>query len=185
MIKTTPENTLIPEQTSKWIKTVVIDCNFCPFAGKAFSEKTIGYTVVQAADTKKILIALAQEFAHLDEDITTETAFIIFPAVFRDFNRYLDMVDKAEQLLEKENYEGVYQLASFHPDYCFVGAADDDPANYTNRSPYPMLQILREDSITKALANFPNPEKIPDSNIAFAKKKGLAYMQMLLASCKA
>ena len=163
----------------------MIGCNFCPFAGKAFAEKTIKYTVIQAPDTKKVFVALAQDLYRLDEDNNTETAFLILPGAFRNFAVYLDLLDKAEKLLEKENYEGVYQIAGFHPQYCFAGSSEDDPANYTNRSPYPMLQLLREESITKVLGSFPNPENIPNANIAFAKEKGLAYMKMLLDSCKA
>ena len=97
--------------------------------------------------------------------------------------QYLDLVDKGERLLVKENYEGIYQLASFHPLYLFAGSNENDAANYTNRSPYPMLHILREDSITKALENFDDPDSIPEKNIDFAKTKGLEYMKMLAASC--
>ncbi|MEI2747252.1 MAG: DUF1415 family protein [Ferruginibacter sp.] len=86
-------------------------------------------------------------------------------------------------MLEKEGYEGIFQLASFHPDYRFAGSKADDAANYTNRSPYPILHLLKEESIEKALEKFPDPEKIPDKNIAFAREKGLEYMKNLLKSC--
>jgi hypothetical protein len=92
-------------------------------------------------------------------------------------------VKKSEKLLIKENYDGVYQIASFHPDYCFAGEDENDPANYTNRSIYPMLHILREESLTKALSLYPNPELIPQKNIDFARQKGLQYMQILRATC--
>jgi hypothetical protein len=85
--------------------------------------------------------------------------------------------------MEQEGYEGTYQLASFHPDYCFEGEDKNDAANYTNRSVYPMLHLLREDSITKALALYKNPELIPEHNIQLAREKGLLYMQMLRAAC--
>lgn len=132
---------------------------------------------------KKSLILLAEEFEYINADLHIETTFLIFPGAYGNFMSYLDLVDKAEALLEKENYESVYQLASFHPGYCFAGSDENDAANYTNRSPYPMLQILREDSVTKALAFFPAAENIPVTNIDFARKKGLQYMQLLRVCC--
>ena len=136
--------------------------------------------VLPSADNGTALEALMKELHYLDKDEDIETSFIILPNNFADFTTYLNLVDMAEQLITKKNYEGVYQLASFHPQYCFAGEDKNDAANYTNRSPYPMLHILREDSITKALENFPDPESIPEKNIAFARSKGLAYMQELL-----
>jgi hypothetical protein len=93
------------------------------------------------------------------------------------------LVNLAEKLLFDKGYEGVYQVASFHPLYQFEGAQLDDAANYTNRSAYPMLHLLREISIDKALENFKSPENIPDSNINFAREKGLVYMKLLRDSC--
>ncbi len=174
----------IIEQTQKWIKNVVIDCNFCPFAARVYSNKTIHYRISQATDINESLQVLKEELELLDKNEVTETAFLIFPAGFSDFKTYLALVKKAERLLAQEEYEGIYQIASFHPDYCFQGSGTDDPANYTNRSVYPMLHLLREESVTKALKFFTHPETIPDNNIAFANKKGLQYMQMLLATCK-
>jgi uncharacterized protein len=170
----------IIQQTINWIQSVVIGCNFCPFAAKALLKKTVRYVVLPSANTKGVLEKLMQEIYHLDEDEDIETTFIILPENFGDFNAYLDVVQVAEELMEEEDYDGIYQLASFHPQYCFAGEAINDAANYTNRSPYPMLHILREDSITNALENFPDPESIPEKNIAFARGKGLAYMQDLL-----
>ena len=108
-----------------------------------------------------------------------ETTFIIFPDNFSDFETYLDLVELSEALAADQGYEGIYQIASFHPEYCFEGAEADDPANYTNRSIYPMLHLLREDSLSDALDNFPDAESIPERNIAFAQRKGLAFMQSL------
>jgi uncharacterized protein len=93
------------------------------------------------------------------------------------------LVELAEDLNAEEDYEGIYQIASFHPEYCFAGAETEDAANYTNRSVYPMLHILREDSITKALEFFQDAAGIPDRNIAFAHEKGVKYMAALRAAC--
>ncbi|MBA3681539.1 MAG: DUF1415 domain-containing protein [Bacteroidetes bacterium] len=171
------------EKTQKWIKDVVIDLNFCPFAAKALLKKSIHYSVLTNTDLKTSLEALIKEMQHLDVKEDIETTFIIFPNNFSDFEEYLDLVDVAQQLLEEEEYEGIYQLASFHPDYCFDGADKDDPANYTNRSVYPMLHLLREESITKALSLYKHPELIPENNIKLAREKGLKYMQMLRVAC--
>lgn len=169
--------------TIKWIKKIVIGCNFCPFAAKALAKKSVRYIVIETTDFKTALTALAIEFEFLNNNENIETTFIIFSEGFADFLQYLDLVDKGERLLSKEDYEGVYQLASFHPQYLFAGSNENDPANYTNRSPYPMLHLLREDSISKALENFDDPDSIPEKNIDFAKTKGLEYMKMLAASC--
>ena len=86
-------------------------------------------------------------------------------------------------MLIEQGYEGVYQLASFHPDYCFDGAKRNDAANYTNRSPYPMLHLLRETSLEQAIRSYPHPENIPQRNIELTQELGLAKMQVLLAAC--
>ncbi|MES2760615.1 MAG: DUF1415 domain-containing protein [Bacteroidota bacterium] len=175
-------NEKVIEQTTNWIKSVVIDCNFCPFAAKAMFNKSIRYVVKSDISLEKSVEILKSELEHLENDEKTETSFIIFSTNFTDFQSYLSLVKKAERLISKEGYDGIYQLASFHPDYCFSGSDMDDPANYTNRSIYPMLHILREESITKALRLFPNPEQIPQHNIDFARQKGLQYMQLLRAT---
>ncbi len=176
-------NEKVIEQTNNWIKSVVIDCNFCPFAAKAMFNKSIRYVVKTDISVDESLEALKAELEELENKIDIETSFIIFTNNFTDFDEYLDLVNKAEKLLTKENYDGIYQIASFHPDYCFNDSDEDDAANYTNRSIYPMLHILREESLTKALSLFPNPEEIPHKNIDFARQKGLKYMQLLRAAC--
>jgi hypothetical protein len=174
--------------TNKWIQTVEIDLNFCPFAAKALLKKSIHYTVLQnpAPETigiQQSLEALFNTFSHLDREEEVETAFMIFPDSFADFDEYLDLLEKASALLDMQGYEGTYQLASFHPDYCFEGSEPDDPANYTNRSPYPMLHILREQSVERALLAYKDAHLIPERNVDLARKKGLLYMQVLRSAC--
>jgi uncharacterized protein len=171
------------EQTKKWINEVVIGCNFCPFAAKVVKQQTVYYQVESSADITKCLAAVLQQVKQLDNDKTIETSFLILPYSFSDFDEYLDLVAKAEKLLKKNGYEGIYQLASFHPQYLFAGSSENDAANYTNRSLYPMLHLLREESIDKALEYYKNPEEIPERNINFAKEKGLTYMRMLRDAC--
>jgi uncharacterized protein len=176
------ENTVIT-QTANWVKSVVIGCNFCPFAAKALLKNSIRYVVQSHAPTEKCLAVLVEEMQHLDTNPEVETTLLIFPNDFVDFEDYLDLVALAEELVEAEGYEGVYQVASFHPEYCFEGAATDDAANYTNRSIYPMLHLLREDSLSAAIDHFPDVEGIPDRNIQFARRKGLQQMMALRAAC--
>ena len=173
-------STKIIGQTKKWIADVVIGCNFCPFAAKEVKRNTILYEVNFAEQQKEILQNLFSLFIKMDDDKNVETAILILPNGFKVFTNYLDLVEDAENFLAKENYEGVYQLASFHPQYLFAGSNDNDPANYTNRSPYPMLHILREESLSKAIDNHPNVDDIPQNNIDFANAKGLNFMKGLL-----
>jgi uncharacterized protein len=170
-------------QTKKWIVDVVVGCNFCPFAAREVKRGSIQYEVLNDATSKNILETTAQMFEKLDADNTIETSLLILPNDFEIFTSYLDMVEKAEKLLEKEGYEGIYQIASFHPQYLFAGSNNEDPSNFTNRSPYPMLHFLREDSVSKAVDSHPNIDDVPAQNIAFAQEKGLDYMQKLFAVC--
>ncbi len=167
------------DRTKKWIMDVVIGCNFCPFAANVVKQKTIFYKVEENKEVETCLASFVLEMARLDNDPSIETSFLIFPNAFQQFDDYLDLVSLAEKLLKRKSYEGVYQVASFHPLYLFANSDENDPANYTNRSIYPMLQLLREESIDKALANYKDPESIPARNINFAKEKGLVYMKML------
>ena len=173
----------IIEQTANWIKSVVIGCNFCPFAAKAMMRKSIRYVVLPDTTVENTLATLLQEMQHLDGAEDIETTFIIFPNSFTDFARYLSLVEMADNLVDEAEYEGIYQVASFHPDYCFADVEPDDPANFTNKSIYPMLHVLREDSVSDAVDNFPDAEGIPGRNVAYAREKGLEYMQKLRAIC--
>lgn len=179
-MKTTEQ---IIEQTKKWIIDVVIGCNFCPFAAKEIKQNTVHYQVETSTDRAECLQAFLQECTRLNEENNIATTLLIFPNAFQQFDDYLDLVALAEELLEENDYEGVYQVASFHPQYIFDNAPVNDAANYTNRSVYPMLHLLREEQIERALEHYPNPEKIPDNNINFAREKGVQYMKMLRDAC--
>ena len=169
-------------QTKKWVTDIVAGCNFCPFVSRELKQNSIRYAVEPAIDMAVCLQAFLNECRKLDKE-KIETTLLIFSKGFPLFNDYLDLLALAEKLLKQEGYEGVYQVAGFHPLYMFAGTPAGDPANYTNRSIYPMLHLLREDSVEKALQHYPNPEQIPQRNIAFAREKGLAYMKMLRDAC--
>jgi len=176
---------VIISQTTAWIKSVVIGCNFCPFAAKVVLKNSIRFVVIPEATIESILETLVYELQKLDNSEEVETTLIIFPNRFDEFEDYLDLVDLAEEFLAAQGYEGVYQIASFHPKYRFAESYEEDPANYTNRSVYPMLHILREAIITEAIENYPDAGGIPQRNIEFANRKGLPYMQMLWKACLA
>ncbi|WP_295391735.1 DUF1415 domain-containing protein [uncultured Thiodictyon sp.] len=170
-------------QTRKWVVDVVVGCNFCPFAATPVKRDTIHYQVDRATDLEGCLTALLAEWHRLDAHPEIENTLLIFPDAYPEFTDYLDLVAMAEDLLAAEDYEGTYQVAGFHPDYCFGDAPPDDPANYTNRSIYPMLHLIREEGLEEVLAHYKDPDGIPDRNIAFAREKGLAYLKMLRAAC--
>lgn len=169
-------------QTKKWIVDVVVGCNFCPFAQREVKRDSIFFDVILGNKTSA-LNGLSATFLKMDAAPSIETTFLILPQNFNRFTDFLGLMRAANGVVKKKGYEGVYQLASFHPAYVFAGSSLNDAANYTNRSPYPMLQLLREESVSRAIDSYPDTEMIPDKNIAFARGKGLAYMQGLLAAC--
>ena len=178
-----PTSQKIIEQTKKWIADVVVACHFCPFAAQVMKEEKIHYEVATDIAMESCLGAMLREFKRLDDDNTIETTFLIFPAAFAQFDDFLGLVALAEQRLKQKRYSGIYQLASFHPLYRFADSTENDAANYTNRSVYPMLHFLREASIDKALEHYKNPGNIPIANIALARGKGLDAMTKLRESC--
>ena len=170
-------------QTKKWLQSVVVAHNYCPFAKREIDKGSVRYQVQHESGFNNLLETIIKECIWLDQYAETETTLIVLASGFENFNSFLDLITIAEDLLVKQGYEGVYQLASFHPDYCFQGAEENDPANYTNRSPFPMLHLIREASIQIALENYPSPEDIPERNIEYARKQGLEKMKSLLAQC--
>ncbi|MDD5462273.1 MAG: DUF1415 domain-containing protein [Methylococcales bacterium] len=169
--------------TRTWLKTLIIAYSICPFAKRELDRGSIHFSVNHDTEIENCLANLMLECDRLDSDSNIETTLLIYGSAFTDFGDYLDFVELSETLLIDQGYEGIYQLASFHPDYCFEGADPDDPANYTNRSPYPMVHLLRESSIEQATANYPHPEHIPQHNIKLTRELGLAKMRALLAAC--
>lgn len=169
--------------TKQWVKEVVIGCNLCPFAAPVVKQDRLFYVVDDGLSIETSLETFLLECNRLDADPDIETTLIIYTEAFNDFEAYLDFLEVAEALVSEYAYDGVYQVASFHPDYRFAGSAADDAANFTNRSPFPMLHLLRESSVEKALETFPDADSIPQRNIEFARSKGLNYMKMLRDAC--
>ena len=170
-------------QTKKWLSSVVIAHNLCPFAKREFDLDRIHYEVIESEDVQDKLEQLILECAALDKTKDIETSLLIFSAALSSFEDYLDLLHMAKVLLKAQGYEGVYQLASFHPNYCFEDVSADDPSNYTNRSPYPILHILRESSVEAAVKTYPNPEKITERNIKLTRELGVEFMKELFVAC--
>jgi len=170
---------IVIERTKNWIRDIVIGLNFCPFATKPFKNELIVYKVDDSSEAAAALESFMFTCRFLEDNPVMETALLIFPNGFSDFQDYLDLTDLAEKLLKAEGFEGVYQVASFHPNYIFAGSDEHDPANYTNRSPYPMLHLLREDLLEIAIDKHIHVDDIPNQNIAKAKSLGLAYFKKM------
>ena len=153
--------------TRAWLQRAVIGLNLCPFARAVQAKQQIRYVVSNATEPQALLATLCEELRQLaDADPTAiDTTLLIHPQVLGDFLDFNDFLDLADAALEEGGYEGVLQIASFHPHYQFAGTAADDVSNASNRSPYPTLHLLREASIDRAVAAFPQAEAIYDANI--------------------
>jgi hypothetical protein len=128
------------EQTKQWLEQVIIGLNFCPFAKKEFVNQTIHYHASDKAQLKPALVEFLAQCHFLSDNPEIETSLLIYNQGFRDFNRFLDLVDDSNELIVEHGFEGIFQIATFHPEYCFADAEYDDAGNFTNRSPYCMLR---------------------------------------------
>lgn len=168
---------LAPAQlTRRWIEQVVIRHELCPFARKVVEREQVRYCVSDAKDEEQLWRELVEELRYLQAvgSQSIETSLLIHPQVLGDFHDYLDFVAMTDQLIADMDLEGIIQIATFHPDYQFEGTEFEDPANYTNRAPFPMLHLLREESIEAVVALHPDPEGIPERNVALMRALGLA-----------
>ncbi|MFN9373556.1 MAG: DUF1415 domain-containing protein [Planctomycetaceae bacterium] len=159
-----PERVLVRQ----WLEQVVVGLNLCPFARGPWTRGEIRVVVCRATDNTGILDFLAVELRQLADRPRreVETTVIILAAALPDFLDYNDFLELAEERLCAEGWEGVFQLASFHPAYRFADTEPDDPGNLTNRAPYPLLHLLREESVSEAVDATPDPDEIPRRNIA-------------------
>ena len=151
--------------TKQWLEKVVIGLNLCPFAAKPYYDNQVRFTVSECQEDACLLSHLETELQWLDAHPETETTLLIVPQMLQDFGKFNDFLDWADQLLVDLGYEGIYQIASFHPHYLFAGTQPEDAENLTNRSPYPILHLLREASLEKAIQNHPDVDSIPRHNI--------------------
>ncbi len=166
---------LVTQQTQAWVERAVIGLNLCPFAKAPQVQGRVRYVESGATTTDQLLEDLQQELQTLivADPATCETSLLIHPQVLNDFADYNEFLDEADALLEDLQLDGVIQIASFHPQYQFAGTKADDVENYTNRSPYPTLHLLREDSITRAVQANPDTHLITERNLETLERVGV------------
>jgi hypothetical protein len=170
--------------TQHWLEQAVIGLNLCPFARAVHVKRQIRWVESPARDAQGLLEDLVRELQFLAaaEAEAVDTTLLIHPHALNDFLDYNDFLDVADAAIEEQGLSGVLQVASFHPDYRFEGTAPDDVGNLSNRSPHPMLHLLREDSIARAVAAFPDAEAIYGRNIETLRRLGAAGWRKLMSN---
>ena len=166
----------------RWLQRAVIGLNLCPFAKAVHVRNQVRYVLSEATTPTALLAELTREleFLHAADPAMVETTLLVHPHVLGDFLDYNDFLDDADAAVEALGLEGEIQVASFHPDYVFADSDADDPANCTNRSPFPMLHLLREESVARAVETFPDPDAIVDRNIETMERLGIDGYHRLL-----
>ena len=177
------EDDKIVESVQQWVESLVVDMNLCPFAKRELVNNRVRFTVTQAITEEQLLEALQAELKLLENDSSIETTLLIHSKVLQDFHDYNQFLNYADGLLVQMGLEGVYQIASFHPDYQFAGTAPEDAENYISRSPYPVLHILREESLERVIDEFPDIEQIPVRNVELMNSLGKKKLQTLMQAC--
>ena len=174
-------------ETRAWVQRAVVGLNLCPFAKAPLVKGQIRFVVCESDDPRVLLDALIVQMRELAaaDPALVETTLLIHPHALLDFDDFNDFLDAADAALEDLELDGVLQVASFHPDYRFADAAPDDLGNSTNRSPYPTLHLLREESVDRAVASFPEAEAIYTTNIATLEALGADGFAQLQAQCRA
>jgi hypothetical protein len=170
------QTSIVINDTRAWLERAVIGLNLCPFAKSVHVKGQVHYAVSQATTPDALLQDLVKELNDLValDPQARDTTLLIAPHCLQDFLDFNDFLADADQALVDLDLDGVFQIASLHPLYQFAGTADDDITNFTNRSPYPTLHLLREDSIDRAVAAFPNPESIFEVNMQTMERLGTA-----------
>ncbi|MFZ3186085.1 MAG: DUF1415 domain-containing protein [Pseudomonas sp.] len=171
--------------TRAWVDRAVIGLNLCPFAKAVQVKGQVRYVLCEATDTAGLLTALCDELDYLAkvEPAQTDTTLLIHPGVLNDFLDFNDFLEVADAAVEELGLEGILQVASFHPQFQFADTDINDLSNATNRSPYPTLHLIREASIDRAVAAFPEAEAIFEANIEKLESLGAEGWAALQAQC--
>lgn len=186
MTTATPTQQDRPDQdivalTRAWLEQAVIGLNLCPFAKSVHVKQQIRYRVSRAQDWDSLSADLEAELSLLAQadPAQIDTTLLIIPLALAEFHEYNDFLDWADRLLERMELDGELQIASFHPHYQFADAGPDDIENYSNRSPFPILHLLRESSIDRAVAAYPDAAEIFERNMATLRQLGLSGWNLL------
>ena len=182
-----PSRAQVERKTLGWVKDFVVGLNLCPFARPLLASDALRVTVCEATEDEGVAGALLNEIELIQKASESEVAtiLVVFPNALRRFNDYLAFLDGAQQLIEEMNLLGVLQLASFHPDYQFAGEPIEAASHFTNRAPFPMIHLLREEMVTRALETYANPEQIPERNIRKLEDLGRERLQQMLTALDA
>jgi hypothetical protein len=161
--------------TRKWLERAVIGLNLCPFAKGVYAKKQVRYVVSKATECDALLADLERELQYLAgvSPEETDTTLLIHPHVLKRFNEFTDFLDLVDVAIRLQGFSGTLQVANFHPDYCFSDAEPDALGNFTNRSPYPTLHLIREESLDRAIRSFPEAATIYERNIETMERIGL------------
>ena len=170
----TPSHDTVLKDTRQWLERAVIGLNLCPFAKSVHVKGQVHYAVSDARYADELLADLVTELKDLAaaDAATRDTTLLIAPYCLDDFLDFNDFLGQADKALKRLGLQGVLQIASLHPHYQFAGTEADDVTNFTNRSPYPTLHLLREVSIDRAVAAFPNAEAIFEVNMETMERLG-------------
>lgn len=173
----------MPDKTEstvrRWLQSVVIELDLCPFAKRELNNDRVRFAETDATTEVQLLQALEAELERLVGDASIETTLLVHPHVLADFADYNQFLETADGLLLQMELDGVFQIASFHPDYQFADTHPDDAENYTNRSPYPLLHILREESLARAIEQTSDVDQIPIRNIRKMNELGAEELKLL------
>ena len=167
----------------QWVNTFVVDLNLCPFAKRELVKDRVQFVVSDANNEEALLLHLHAELERLENNSDIETTLLIHPLILNDFDAYNQFLNYADGLLQEMQLDGVFQIASFHPAYRFAETAPEDAENYTNRSPYPLLHLLREASLTEVLQSTEHTDQIPVRNIALMNEMGATRLKQMLSAC--
>lgn len=170
------------EDTRRWVEGVVVGLDLCPFAAAPLRQGRVRCVATDARGMEDQLAAIVEEVQRLDEWPPAEvaTTLLVIPHA-GDFDDILSLVEAAESLLAALSLDDRFQLVSFHPDYCFEDAPEDDPANHTNRAPWPLVHVLRSEDVARAVEGHPDISAIPDANIARLRALGASAIRALWA----
>jgi len=179
------ENKEIECKVKEWLENVVIGFNLCPFAKKPYLKNSVRIKVEGSALEDDIYLSLMKEMSILDAKNVSEleTTLLVIPNILSSFEDYNDFLFSVNELIKSIDREGVYQLASFHPEYQFADTEKNDVENFTNRSPYPIFHIIREDSLNHALESYPNSDAIPERNIKKMKSLNASELRHFFSWC--
>lgn len=177
-----PDVVTVETLTRRWVENLVIGLNLCPFAKSVYSKDQVKIHVSEGKDLDCVSDTLVQLLQELDSTPAQQidTTLLVIPYLFQDFYDFNDYMDVAEGVLERLDLLGKIQIANFHPAYQFAGTQADEMSNYTNRSPYPILHLIREASLDKATHQFPDASIIFERNIALMQELGIDAWEKLM-----